>query len=97
MNNRAERRRRKRRPRTAYAERPELIVKVQLSLATTHEQRMALVYDEHRTVMGELPANESVVMAMTRGGVVRPKAYFRAVVDGAGKVHLRDEVEEQSW
>jgi len=69
-----------------------VIVKVQLSLASSAEMRRVLVYNLSRSVEWEGDAGADVLRVMGN----RVKAYFHATVRGT-LVHLGKEAPEQSW
>lgn len=69
------------------------IVKVQQSLRTTAEAPRCLIYNESRSVMGEIPLPPAIAKALGK----RPKAYFEATVDEEGMVYLGKEVGGQPW
>lgn len=69
-----------------------MIVKVQMSLASSDGVRRVLIYDRTRRFSYEGGVNEDVVEMM--GG--RAKAYFEAGIRN-GNLEIGDEVEAQSW
>ena len=69
-----------------------MIVKVQLSLSTTHRSQMCLVYNEDHSIEYESEASPEIQTLMAG----RLKAYFNAEIVGT-LLDIREEVEEQDW
>jgi hypothetical protein len=70
-----------------------MIVKVQVSLATTHEKRQVLVYNEDKSVYYEDDASREILQRMDG----RVKVYFNARMVGTD-IEIQGEVkEEQDW
>lgn len=70
----------------------QLIVKVQLSLSTSHKQRQLLIYNKDRSLLQELPATDEVVAAMEG----HDKRYFEASFS-QGVVELNKPTNNQDW
>lgn len=70
-----------------------MIVKVQVSLVTSHHQKRVLIYNEDRSVQLEGALTEDLAM-LTAG---RPKSYFEATLDKKGKLEFLKEVGQQDW
>lgn len=70
-----------------------MIVKVQVSLATSHRQKRVLIYNEDRSVQWEGALTEEIAM-ITLG---RPKSYFEAILHKDGKLEFMEKVEDQDW
>jgi len=70
----------------------QFIVKVQIALAWSHGKQPALVYNEDRSVMGEMPVSRAVLKAMDGA----PKAFFYAKLRGT-ELELLDEAPWQDW
>lgn len=73
------------------------IVKVQISLETTHSEPQVMIYDEHREVFEILPLSKCPGLedAMADAGPAK-RAYFRARIVN-GKVQLDQRMPEQDW
>ncbi len=69
-----------------------MIVKVQLPLATNDTTPHALVYNEDRSVLAQVPVSRALEKLMKR----RAKAYFSARIVETQLV-VDHEVEEPSW
>lgn len=69
-----------------------MIVKVQISLASSDNKKQMLVYNKSRNVMYEDAASPEILKLIRN----RPKAYFNAEVVNT-KIVLDDEVEQQNW
>lgn len=69
-----------------------MIVKVQVSLASSDGVTRVLIYNEDKTFSYEGGVNPDMVEAMNG----RPKAYFLASM-GPGGLEIGDEVDEQPW
>jgi len=69
-----------------------MIVKMQLSTATTAGKQQVLVYDQTRKYSFESDVTEDVKELM-KG---RLKVYFAARMNGS-QIEILDEVEEQDW
>lgn len=69
------------------------IFKVQVSLIQPTPEKLALVYNESRSVEGQFPASEELLDLMAG----EPKKYFLGEVYEDGKVSLHVEVPEQDW
>ncbi len=71
-----------------------MIVKVQVSLATTATEVQVLIYNRKKSFEAQLPISACPGLREAMTG--DPKAYFRAeLVDGL--VHLNGRVRDQSW
>lgn len=70
-----------------------MIVKVQLSLATTHDHRRVLIQDATGSLEYEGPATADVQEAMGTDA----RAFFDATLDRQGRVVLGRRRSEQSW
>lgn len=70
-----------------------MIVKVQLSLMTTHASQRVLIYNKDRSIHYEGEATTEV-KAVMHG---RHKAFFRAGITSDMKVDLIEEVRDYSW
>lgn len=70
-----------------------MIVKVQLSLATTASGPQVLIYDKDRKIQREGPADTETLRKM-RG---RPKAFFLAAMEPDGSLELGIEVPDPGW
>lgn len=68
------------------------IVKVQLSLGSTHPNRRCLIYNKSHSVMYEADADDQMLRLMGDS----PKAFFYAHLDGTIVVIGR-KAREQSW
>ena len=73
------------------------IVKVQISIETTHKEPQVMIYDEPRDIFEILPLSKCPGLedAMTDAGPLK-RAYFRARILH-GKVHLEHRAPEQDW
>jgi len=74
-----------------------VIVKVQMPLASSDRNALALVYDEERRFRELVPVTATLRAKMAG----RPKAYFeaeRVTLDGSGEtVEIGDEAPWQEW
>lgn len=70
----------------------DFIIKVQLSLSTSHKQRQCLIYNKDRSLLQELPATDEVVAAMEG----HDKRYFEASFN-QGVVELNKPTNNQDW
>ena len=70
----------------------EFIVKVQLSLVTSHDQRQCLVYNQKRNLLQEFPASPKILKAMGK----HDKRYFNASFD-KGELTINEPTKEQAW
>lgn len=77
----------------ACSEPSTMIVKVQVSLFTSHTTQRVLTYNEDRSVLLETDINPSIKAKM-KG---RPKAYFHAHACANKKLSLDAEAESQEW
>ena len=68
------------------------IFKVQLSLATNFEERMALVYNKSRSIEGQFPAPEDLIQKMNG----QPKKFFYCRVK-QDKLEIDNEAPWQGW
>lgn len=75
------------------------IVKVQLSLTTTHHCQQALIYNKSRTVQIQLPVEPSLREAMTIDEDDGPEAkmFWWAWLDREQKLHLEEFAPWQEW
>jgi hypothetical protein len=73
------------------------IVKVQISLSTTHNEPQVMIYDEPREIFEILPLSKCPGLedAMADAGPLK-RAYFRARIQN-GKVQLDQRMPEQDW
>lgn len=71
------------------------IVKVQAPLESNEEDAPFQIYNQDRTVEVQFPS--SAVPDLWLALRDRPKAYFEAMIDGTGKLHLVKEAEAQPW
>lgn len=74
-----------------------MIVKVQISLDTTHKEPQVMIYDQRRKFFEILPLSKCPGLedTMVDAGPLR-RAYFRAkVVDS--KIRLDERAPEQDW
>lgn len=72
------------------------IVKVQTSLFTSDGSHLALVYNEDKSVMGEMPVSKEILDAMNG----ELKAFFWAEIPSSNKfveIELIDEAPWQDW
>lgn len=71
-----------------------MIVKVQVSLATSHQNPQVLVYNEDRSVRYEGDADVELLLKMDG----RPKMFcVAALVNGELELYPEAEVGEQGW
>ena len=70
-----------------------MIVKIQISLATSADKSRVLVYNEDRSIRWEDKAPEAVLILMNGA----PKRFFHADVDKDGRLILDSEAPEQEW
>ena len=71
------------------------IVKVQAPLESTEEDASFMIYNQDRSVEVQFPS--SAVPHLWVALRDRPKAYFEAMIDGTGKLHLLKRAEDQPW
>jgi hypothetical protein len=69
-----------------------MIIKMQVSQASSRPGRMVLVYNQDRSIFYEEPLTDEIAALMYG----RPKAYFHADLDGTG-LEIGDEVLAQPW
>lgn len=74
-----------------------MIVKVQISLDTTEDERQVLIYDRTRDFFTQLPlsACPGLEEAMAEIGLPHRAFFKAAIVDG--KIRLDRPVKEQDW
>jgi hypothetical protein len=70
-----------------------MIVKVQVSLATSLPNQRVLVYNKDRSIMYENDVTDDVLELLGD----RPKAYFKAHLDKYKKLVLDEQAEDQDW
>lgn len=70
-----------------------MIVKVQLSLASSNGVRNVLVYDEKGEVLLESFAPPTILWLMGK----RDRAFFEATINSRGEIALGKMVKEQDW
>ena len=70
-----------------------MIVKVQLSVASSFAERRMLVYNEDQSVRYEAAAPPSILELMA-GDL---KSFFHAHLDTDGKINLNHRAEWQEW
>jgi hypothetical protein len=70
----------------------QMIVKVQISLATTHDKATVLIYNQSRRVFYEGEADADVLAKMNG----RQKAFFAASLNGT-IVELGEMVKDYKW
>lgn len=70
-----------------------MIVKVQLSLATTKGKRQVLVYNKKRTIEYEDDASPELINLLGD----QPKAFFHAYVDEDNVIRIQKPAEWQDW
>lgn len=69
-----------------------LIVKVQLSISTSHNKRQCLIYNEDRSLLQEFEAPPALLKIM--GGA--DKKYFNASLT-LGELSINEPTQEQNW
>lgn len=69
-----------------------MIVKVQVSLASSYDKKRVLIYNEDRTVEYEQEADQAILDIMDGA----PKKYFNAHMEKTLLV-IDEEVDPQSW
>ena len=69
-----------------------MIIKMQVSQASSRPGRMVLVYNQDRSIFYEEPLTDEIAALMYG----RPKAYFHADLDGTG-LEIGDEAGAQPW
>lgn len=69
-----------------------MIVKVQLSLATSHNKRQVMIYDQSQRHCYQGDASVDVIAVMCG----RPKVFFNATLEG-NEFILFDEAPWQEW
>lgn len=70
-----------------------MIVKVQISIATSLPRRRLLIYNEDRSIMYEDDATDEVIKLVGD----YPKAYFKAHLDKQKKIVLDERAGDQDW
>lgn len=70
-----------------------MIVKVQISIATTHPNRRVLIYNKDRSITYEADVTDEV-LALVEG---LPKTYFKAHLDRYKKLVLDERTKDQDW
>ena len=73
-----------------------MVLKVQLPLALTGDQALALIYNKDRSLEKQVPISRYLLMLLEKEGGYKPKAYFEAWVDGDSIV-MGSEVEDPGW
>ena len=71
----------------------KFIVKVQISLFSSDDQKLVMIYDEGRTFTDQFPATKELLDGM--GG--EPKKFFWAKTADDGFLELGEEAEWQEW
>ena len=74
------------------------IVKVQLSVVTTHDHRRVMIYNENRVIEFEILATEELIKRMGASssyGVLKAFMYAERTEDGL--IHLGEDAPWQSW
>jgi hypothetical protein len=83
---------------TVKDQQAKAVVKVQLPVFSNESTPLALIYNEDRSIHGQLPLTRSLELLMKDDatGETRLRAYFEATVRD-GSLVLGREVEEQDW
>lgn len=73
-----------------------MIVKVQLPLMTSDGEAPALIYNEDKTWLKQVPITKYLLSLMERPGGYAVKRYFEAWIDGDSIV-MGSQVEDPGW
>lgn len=72
----------------------EHIFKVQVPLTSNTTSPPALVYNEDRTVLKEIPITSEMMQLFPEGAV---KVYVKGTIDRNGDIDLQQRVKDQDW